>query len=78
MMPKVKKKDGSKEEFQRSKLEKSLQNAGASTTEASEVASQVEPREGMSTQEIKSQAHSQLKIKNPKAAQSYQKGKSTI
>lgn len=78
MMAKVKKRDGSEEDFQRSKLEKSLQNAGASATEASEVASQVEPREGMSTQEIKSQSYSQLKAKNPKAAQNYQKGKSKI
>jgi len=78
MMPKVRKKDGSHEDFQRSKLEKSLQNAGASSAEASEVASQVEPIEGMSTKEIKSKAYSQLKVKNLKAAQNYQKGKSKI
>lgn len=76
MMAKIKKRGGSQEEFQRSKLEKSLQNAGASATEASEVASQIKPREGMSTEEIKSQAHSQLKAKNSKAAENYQKGKS--
>ncbi len=74
-MPKVSKKSGFQEEFQRSKLEKSLQNAGASSAEASEVASQIEPREGISTQEIRSEAYSKLKTKNPTAAESYQRGK---
>jgi len=72
-MPRIKKLSGVEEEFERAKLESSLQRAGAAEQVARELASRISAREGMSTEELRSQVLSQLRAKDPAAAERYER-----
>lgn len=72
-MPRIRKLSGIEEEFDRAKLEGSLQRAGASESSASELASKLSIREVISTSELRSQVLSELKAVDAKAAERYER-----
>ena len=71
-MPRIRKASGVEEEFERTKLESSLQRAGVAEQVAREIASRISVREGMSTSEIRSQVLSELRAKDPATAERYE------
>ncbi len=68
----VKKKDGSEEKFDRTKLELSMRNAGADEKMAREVAAKVEEREGMTTDDIRRTVRDELHKRNTEVAEQYE------
>jgi len=77
-MAKLKKRSGREEEFNRSKLERSMTKAGAKEETARKVAGKITPREGMSTSEIRRKVTEELKRENPQAASQYESFKKTV
>lgn len=73
-MVKVKKRSGPMQNFDKAKLEGSLEKAGAKEEHVTKVADTIagKVREGMETNEIKRIATSELKGINPQAAQAYE------
>jgi 2-phosphoglycerate kinase len=71
-MPKLKKRLGKEEEFDRTKLEKSIKKAGASENTARMIAEGVKHREGMATSEIRNHVIAELKRHEPEAAKRYE------
>jgi len=71
-MPKLKKRSGEEEEFDRKKLEQSMRKAGASENTVRKIAEGIRHREGMATSEIRSQVIAQLKRHEPEAAKRYE------
>ncbi len=71
-MPKLKKRLGKEEEFDRKKLEQSLRKAGASENTARKIAEGVKHREGMATSEIRSHVIAELKRDEPEVAKRYE------
>lgn len=71
-MPKVKKRSGKEEEFDRAKLEKSLKNAGAKEETTRKVAETVKPREGITTSEMRNHVIKELKRHDPETAKRYE------
>ncbi|MCK4392254.1 hypothetical protein KAX17_05060 [Candidatus Bipolaricaulota bacterium] len=71
-MAKVKKRTGREEDFDRSKLEKSLKRTGAKDETVREIAEKIKPREGITTSEVRSQAASELRSRNVEAAKHYE------
>jgi hypothetical protein len=67
----VKKKDGRTEMFNRTKLERSMKDAGADESTAREVASKVEDREGMTTDEIRRTVSNELRQRKAEVAERY-------
>lgn len=71
-MPKLKKRSGEEEEFDRKKLEQSMRKAGASENTVRKIAEGIRHREGMATSEIRSHVIAQLKRHEPEAARRYE------
>jgi hypothetical protein len=78
-MAKVTKRTGSEVEFDRSKLVISLRRAGATESRARKVASKIEqvvstlePDEGLTTKDLRSDVFSELKSMDPLATERYQ------
>jgi plastocyanin len=71
----VKKKDGRTEMFDRTKLERSIRDAGANESTAKEVAAKVEDREGMTTDEIRKNISNELRQRNAEVAERYKNTK---
>jgi len=71
-MPKLKKRSGEEEEFDRKKLEQSMRKAGASENTVRKIAEGMRHREGMATSEIRSHVIAQLKRHEPEAAKRYE------
>jgi hypothetical protein len=70
-MVSIKKRDGSMQSFDRSKVERSLRESGASERVAREVASSVREREGMTCDDIRSAVSRELRSRDAKAADHY-------
>ena len=70
-MANVKKKDGRTEMFDRTKLERSIRDAGADENTAKEVAAKVEDREGMTTDEIRKNVTNELRPRKAEIAERY-------
>lgn len=70
-MVNVKKRNGSMQMFERSKIERSLRESGASEGVAREVAASVHEREGMTVDEIRSMVSRELRSRDAKAADHY-------
>ncbi len=71
-MPKVKKRSGKEEEFDRKKIERSMKAAGANENTARKVAEGIKHREGMPTSEVRSHVIAELKRHEPEAARRYE------
>ena len=71
-MPKLKKRKGHEEEFDRNKLEQSLKKAGAKEETIRRVAEAIKPREGMTTAEMRTNVINELKRRDPEAAKRYE------
>ena len=71
-MPKLKKRKGHEEEFDRNKLEKSLKKAGAKEETIRKVAEAIKPREGMTTAEMRNHVIKELERHYPDTAKRYQ------
>lgn len=71
-MPKLKKRKGHEEEFDRNKLEKSLKKAGAKDETIRKVAEAIKTREGMTTAEMRTNVINELKRHDPEAAKRYE------
>ena len=71
-MPKVKKRSGKEEEFDRAKLERSLSQAGAKGETIRKVAETVKSREGMTTAEMRNNVIKELKRHDPETAKRYE------
>jgi hypothetical protein len=67
----IKKRDGRKEAFNASKLERSLRTAGASERVAREVARAVRVHEGMTVTDVRALASRELRRRDPRAADRY-------
>jgi hypothetical protein len=61
---KVQKRSGDLEEFDRRKLEQSIRHAGASEEAAKRIAARIEPKEGMSTADLRRKVSEELKREN--------------
>jgi transcriptional regulator NrdR family protein len=72
IVPKLKKRSGKEEEFDRKKVEKSIKKAGVSENTARMIAEGVKHREGMATSEIRSHVIAELKRHEPEAARRYE------
>jgi len=72
-MPRIRKLSGTEEEFERAKLESSLQRAGTAEQVARELATRLSVREGLSTSELRSQVLSELRAKDAAAAERYER-----
>ncbi len=70
-MVNVKKRNGSMQMFERSKIERSLRESGASEGVAREVAASVHEREGMTVDEIRSMVSRELRTRDARAADHY-------
>ena len=70
-MVNVKKRNGSVQMFERSKIEHSLRESGASEGVAREVAASVHVREGTTVDEIRSMVSRELRSRDAKAADHY-------
>ncbi len=70
-MANVKKKDGRTEMFDRTKLERSIRDAGADENTAREVGNKVIEREGMTTDEIRKNVSNELRQRNAEVAERY-------
>jgi transcriptional repressor NrdR len=71
-MPKVKKRSGKEEEFDRAKLERSLSQAGAKAETVRKVAETVKAREGITTAEMRNHIVKELKRHDPETAKRYE------
>jgi len=71
-MPKLKKRSGKEEEFDRAKLEKSLRNAGSKEETTRKVAETIKPREGLTTAEMRNHVVNELKRHDPDTAKRYE------
>lgn len=71
-MPKLTKRTGTHEEFSPTKLEESLRRAGASQTEASDIATRLKPTEGETTEAFRKRVANELRQKNANAAHKYE------
>ena len=67
----VKKRDGTTERFDRSKLERSIRSAGADEKAAKEIAKKIREREGITTSEIRETILKELEKVNRRAAETY-------
>lgn len=74
-MANVMKKDGRTEMFNRTKLERSMRDAGADESTAREVASKVKEREGMTTDEIRKTVTNELRQRKTEIAERYENTK---
>ena len=70
-MVKITKRDGRKEEFDSTKIERSLRASGVSEEVARDVTSKVEPREGMTVDEIRTAVSKELRTRDAKLADRY-------
>jgi len=70
-MVNVKKRNGSMQMFERSKIERSLRESGASESVAREVSASVHEREGMTVDEIRSMVSRELRSRDARAADHY-------
>ena len=70
-MANVKKIDGRTEMFNRTKLERSIRDAGADENMAREVAAKVKEREGMTTDEIRKTISNELRQRKAEVAERY-------
>jgi len=77
-VPKLKKRSGREEEFDRTKLERSLRNAGVTEETARKIAEGITPREGMATSEMRMQAITQLKSHNPETSKRYENTRTIV
>lgn len=71
-MIELKKRTGETQKFDLNKLEKSIRAAGVDQPTSHEIASRIKPKEGWSTQEVRSQVVNELKRKDPEAAERYE------
>jgi len=71
-MPKIKKRSGREEEFNRSKLERSITRAGVDEPTSRSLAERIRPRDGLTTSEIRRQVSSELKSRNTEASKRYE------
>jgi len=71
-MPMVKKRSGKEEEFDRTKVERSMRAAGAKEDTARRIAEGVKHREGMATSEIRNHVAAELKRHEPETAKRYE------
>lgn len=71
-MPKIKKRSGMEQEFDRKKIEGSIRKAEAKEDTARKVAEGVKHREGMATSEIRNHVIAELKRHEPEAAKRYE------
>jgi 2-phosphoglycerate kinase len=71
-MPKVKKRAGHEEEFDKAKVERSMRKAGATETAARKIADGMKPRAGMATSEIRKHVADELRRNEPDAAKRYE------
>ena len=70
-MTNVKKRNGSMQMFERSKIERSLRESGASESVSREVAASVHVREGTTVDEIRSMVSRELRSRDARAADHY-------
>ncbi len=70
-MVKVLKRSGNLEEFDRRKLEQSIRHAGASEEIAGRIAKRIEPREGMSTADLRRMVSEELRRENATLSGAY-------
>lgn len=68
---KVKKSNGTQEEFSRKKTMDSVVKAGGTQAQAKEVSDKLKPHDGMCTSDLRKGIIKELNLKNPKAAKSY-------
>jgi hypothetical protein len=71
-MTAVRKRSGTTESFDRSKIARSLHNVGVDEKTASEVAALVQEREGMTTDDIRTAVSAELRRRDPKMAEGYE------
>jgi len=69
---KIRKRMGIPQEFDRSKIQRSMECSGVPTSIASMIAAEVKPKEDMSTEEIRKYVVNRLKQENPAYAASYE------
>lgn len=70
-MMKVKKRSELREDFDRRKLEKSMQKAGADATSARLIAESIQKRDGIPTSELRKHVVQKLTAKNSKFGHNY-------
>ncbi|MDH5684839.1 MAG: ATP cone domain-containing protein [candidate division WOR-3 bacterium] len=71
-MPKLKKRAGQEEEYDRNKLEKSMKNAGAKEETVRKVLETFKHQEGMTTQQVRNHVINELKKHEPEVANRYE------
>jgi len=77
-MPKIKKRSGREEEYDRSKLERSIKRAGADEPTSRTISERIKPSEGLTTREIRRQVSTELKDQNPEAGKRYESTRSHV
>jgi hypothetical protein len=71
-MSKLKKRSGYQEDFDKTKVEKSLRNAGVAEETASKIAEKLRPSEGTPTSEVRRQIVNELKTQDPETGRRYE------